>query len=68
MTETAYAKLYRSRRNRMLAGVLGGIGEHVNIDPTVVRVLFVLLAFVTGGCALLAYPVLWAIVPEAPAA
>jgi len=68
MTETAYAKLYRSRRNRMVAGVLGGIAEHINLDPTIVRVLFVLLAFVTGGGALLAYPVLWLIVPEAPAA
>jgi phage shock protein C len=66
MTETTYRKLYRSRVNRMVAGVCGGIAEHTNVDPTVVRVLFVVLAFVTGGAALLAYPVLWVIVPETP--
>jgi phage shock protein C len=66
MTETPYRKLYRSRNDRMLAGVAGGIAEYSNIDPTLVRVLFVLLAVVTGGGALLAYPILWLIVPEAP--
>jgi phage shock protein C len=50
----------------MLAGVAGGIAEYSNIDPTLVRVLFVLLAVFTGGGALLAYPILWLIVPEAP--
>jgi phage shock protein C len=66
MTETPYRKLYRSRSDRMLAGVAGGIAEYSNIDPTLVRVLFVLLAVFTGGGALLAYPILWLIVPEAP--
>jgi phage shock protein C len=66
MTETPYRKLYRSRTERMLAGVCGGIAEYSNMDPTLVRVLFVVLAFITGGGALLAYPILWMIVPEAP--
>ncbi|NJC70199.1 PspC domain-containing protein [Planosporangium thailandense] len=66
MTETSYRKLYRSRTNRMVAGVCGGIAEYSNMDPTIVRVLFVVLAFFTGGGALLAYPILWMIVPEAP--
>ncbi len=66
MTDTAYRRLYRSRTNRMLGGVLGGIAEYSNLDPTVVRLLFVLLAFLTGGAALLAYPIVWVIVPEAP--
>ena len=65
MTDTAYRRLYRSRTNRMLGGVLGGIAEYSNLDPTVVRLLFVLLAFLTGGAALLAYPIVWVIVPEA---
>lgn len=39
-------KLYRSRKNRMLCGVCGGIGEYLNIDPTLVRLLAVLL-----GCS-----------------
>jgi phage shock protein C len=66
MTETAYRKLYRSRSNRMVAGVCGGIAEYSNMDPTIVRVLMVILAFFTGGGALLAYPILWMVVPEAP--
>jgi phage shock protein C len=64
MTETPYRKLYRSHTNRMVAGVCGGIAEYSTMDPTIVRVLFVLLAFFTGGAALLAYPVLWIIVPQ----
>ncbi|GII24189.1 PspC domain-containing protein [Planosporangium mesophilum] len=65
MTET-YRKLYRSRTDRMVAGVCGGIAEYSNMDPSIVRVLFVVLAFFTGGAALLAYPILWLVVPEPP--
>jgi phage shock protein C len=66
LTQTPYRKLYRSRTNRMVAGVCGGIAEYSNMDPTIVRVLLVVLAFVTGGFALLAYPILWMVVPETP--
>ena len=41
-------KLYRSRRNAIISGVCGGIAEYVNLDPTVVRVLFVLFTLVTA--------------------
>lgn len=58
-------KLYRSRKERMLAGVCGGIGEHFNVDPTWVRLLFVLFFFV-GGSALLLYIILWLIMPLEP--
>jgi phage shock protein C len=67
MTETTVRRLYRSRTERMIAGVCGGIAEYSNLDPTLVRVLFILLAFVTGGAMLLAYPILWLVVPEEPA-
>ena len=67
MTETTVRRLYRSRTERMIAGVCGGIAEYSNLDPTLVRVLFILLAFVTGGATLLAYPILWIVVPEQPA-
>jgi phage shock protein C len=59
-------KLYRSRSNRQLAGVCGGVAKYFNIDPTLVRVLFVAFA-VLGGPGLLAYILLWIIVPEEPA-
>ena len=58
-------KLYRSNTNRMLAGVCGGLAEYFNLDPTLVRVLFVLLA-VLGGSGLVLYVAMWIIVPKQP--
>lgn len=58
-------RLHRSKRERILAGVCGGLGEYFNIDPTLVRVLFILFALVVGGGILL-YIILWIIIPEEP--
>jgi phage shock protein C len=55
-------RLYRSERDRMLAGVCGGVGEFFGIDATLVRVVFVLLAF-ASGFGVIAYVVMWLIVP-----
>ncbi|OGL88435.1 hypothetical protein A3I42_04125 [Candidatus Uhrbacteria bacterium RIFCSPLOWO2_02_FULL_49_11] len=55
-------KLYRSRNNKMIAGVCGGLAVYLNIDPTIVRLAFVLLALFQGF-GVLAYLVLWVIVP-----
>ena len=63
MAETR--RLYRSRTNRKLAGVCGGLAQYFNADPTLIRVLFVVLA-VLGGPGLLIYLVLWIVVPEEP--
>ena len=54
-------KLYRSRKDRMLFGVCGGLGKFFGIDPTIIRIIFVLLAFV--GFGILAYIVMAIIVP-----
>ena len=59
-------RLYRSRSDRMIAGVAGGLAEHFDIDPSVVRVVWVLLALVTGGIFLVAYIVMALVVPEDP--
>jgi phage shock protein C len=56
----------RSRTNRRLAGVCGGIAEYFNVDPTLVRVGFVLGTLFTGGTGFLAYIVLWIVMPAAP--
>jgi len=56
-------KLYRSKKNRMIAGVCGGIAEYFAIDPTVVRLGWVLLTFL-GGSGLLAYIICWIVIPE----
>jgi phage shock protein C len=57
-------KLYRSKTNRMLAGVCGGLAEYFNMDPTVVRLLAVVFTIVTG-VGILVYIVMWIVVPEA---
>ena len=56
-------KLYRSRSQRMLAGVCGGLAEYFNVDATLIRVLFLVLA-VFGGSGLVIYVVMWLIVPD----
>lgn len=56
-------RLYRSKKNRVIAGVCGGIGEYLGIDPTVIRLLWVLVTFF-GGASILAYIVCWIIIPE----
>jgi len=61
----SYKKLYRSRKEKMIAGICGGLSEHFGIDPTLIRVLFVLFAFL-GGTALLLYLIMWVIVPLKP--
>jgi phage shock protein C len=61
----ATRKLYRSKTNRQLAGVCGGLAEYFNLDATLIRVLFVVLA-VLGGSGLILYVALWIIVPKEP--
>lgn len=46
----------------MIAGVAAGLANYLNIDPTIVRILFVIIAF-AGGASLLAYLIMWIIVP-----
>lgn len=58
-------KLYRSKDNRKLGGVCGGLGEYIGVDPTVVRVLFIVLA-VLGGAGAVIYLAMWLIVPQEP--
>ena len=57
-------RLYRSRKSRKVAGVCGGLGEYLNTDPTVIRVLFIVLAMLGAGA--LIYLAMWLIVPEEP--
>ena len=57
-------KLTRPRNGGMLGGVCAGIGEYLGIDPTVVRIICVLLSIGTIGLALLVYLVLCFVIPE----
>jgi phage shock protein C len=63
MAETR--KLYRSRSNRQIAGVCGGLAEYFNMDATLLRVLFIVLA-VLGGSGVVLYLAMWIIVPREP--
>ena len=56
-------KLYRSKKNRVIAGVCGGIGEYFNVDPTLIRVVWVLFALAFGS-GILVYIIAWIIIPE----
>ncbi|HEX2987358.1 MAG TPA: PspC domain-containing protein [Chloroflexota bacterium] len=56
-------RLYKSRTDRMIAGVCGGLAEYFDIDPVLVRLLFLLLAFLTGT-GFIIYPILWIVMPE----
>jgi phage shock protein PspC (stress-responsive transcriptional regulator) len=55
-------RLYRSRKDRLIGGVCGGLGTYFGIDPVIVRLLFVVVA-VWGGLGFLGYLILWIIIP-----
>jgi len=59
-------KLYRSHENKMVAGVLGGLGEYFSVDPTLLRLAFVALALWTNGPFIVAYIVMAIVVPYRP--
>jgi phage shock protein C len=61
-------RLYRSRTDRLLAGVCGGLADRLALDPSLVRIGWVLLTLVSGGIFFILYIVMAIIVPEAPAA
>ncbi len=58
-------RLYRSRTESMLGGVCGGLGDYFNMDPSIFRLIFILL-FLLGGHGLLIYIILWLVLPLQP--
>jgi len=67
VASTSTRRLYRSRAEKKVFGVCGGIGEYFAIDPVLIRVLFVMAAFVSLGFVLLMYIVMAFVVPQEPA-
>lgn len=62
-------RLYRSRTDSVLGGVAGGVADYLDLDPSIVRIVWAVLAIVTGGILFVLYIVMWIVVPEgAPAA
>ena len=58
-------KLYRSSSNKVFAGVCGGIGEYLGVDPTLIRIAFILLAVMSRFSIVIVYFLCWAIMPQA---
>jgi phage shock protein C len=63
----ASKRLYRSRNEKMVAGVCGGLADYLDIDPTIIRIIWVVVTLM-GGAGLLAYLVMWIVVPLEPEA
>lgn len=59
-----YRRLVRSRNNRTICGVCGGIGEYLNVDPTVIRIIWVVCAFASVGTGALVYLIAALLIPE----
>ena len=61
---TPYKQLRRPLDDRIIAGVCSGIGRYFKVDPVLIRVAFAAAAVLTWGVALLAYPIMWFLIPE----
>jgi len=59
-------RLYRSRRDKVIGGVCGGIARYLDVDPVVVRLVWAIGTLISMGAGLLAYLIAWIIVPEEP--
>jgi len=59
-------RLYRSGKDKLLGGVCGGFGEYFDLDPVLVRIIWVILAFASLGTAVLIYIILWILIPRDP--
>ncbi len=59
-------RLYRSRKDKVLGGVCGGIAEYLSVDPVVVRLVVAIVVLISMGMGILAYLIAWIIIPEEP--
>ncbi|MBA3758098.1 PspC domain-containing protein [Candidatus Saccharibacteria bacterium] len=59
-------KLYRSRDNKVLTGLASGLAKYFNVDPTIVRVVLIILEFATAGLLIFGYLIVSIFVPKEP--
>ncbi len=57
-------RLFRSKNNRMLGGVCAGVGEHLDVDPTVIRLIWAVVSVLSIGTGIFIYILAWIIIPE----
>jgi len=60
----AKKRLYRSKKEKIIAGICGGIAEYFDADPTIVRLIWAIATLISLGFGLLAYLIAWIIIPE----
>ena len=58
-------KVYRSRQNRVISGICGGLGEYFNVDPVLIRVIWV-VTILAWGAGIIAYLIAWLAIPLNP--
>jgi len=58
-------RVYRSPKNRVISGVCSGLGEYFNVDPVIIRIIWVVTAL-AWGAGILAYLIAWIIIPKKP--
>ena len=61
---TPIKRLYRSRKDKVIGGVCGGIAAYLHVDPVVVRLTWAIVTLISMGLGILAYLIAWAIIPE----
>jgi len=61
-----YRRLYRSGKNRILGGICGGVAEYFKMDPTLIRILWVIIVFFPPGLGILMYILFWIFIPRNP--
>ncbi len=67
MTSNRSKRIYRSKKDRIIAGVCGGLAEYFTIDPTIIRIIYVLLTIFSMLIPFIVlYLILWVIIPEHP--
>lgn len=57
-------RLYRSKNERILGGVCAGLGEHLDVDPTVIRLIWAVVTLISFGTGIIVYILAWIIIPE----
>ena len=57
-------RLYRSKKEKKIAGVCGGIADYLNVDPTIIRLLWIIFTLLSMGAGVIAYILAWIIMPE----
>jgi phage shock protein C len=59
-------RLYRSRKEQMLGGICGGLGEHLDVDPSIIRLVWLVVTLLSLGTGVIVYLAAWIIIPQFP--